>query len=151
MAKNNFSFVQDGADMEGRSGLWFKGIYADYRAEVFLVFSGDQMFRLDVKLWESYIGSLDGVFVNLNKLLTAKYGPLSRDASRNLEVGGGKTRFYVPLITYIWSIDGDAKTITLGKQPEFKLSQSVMEGNVSVSYENIQLLQSLKNMSRQGI
>ena len=150
MARNNFAFFKEAADPEtGTPIISFKGIYAGYRAYVYLSFMYDQLWRVDVSLWEDDIGGLDYPFNDLNGLLTGKYGPVSRNDSYNMPAQGLPKP--VPITRYVWIINGDAKKITLNKRPTFQSGKDKLLGAVSVFYENWELYNALRNKSRQNI
>lgn len=150
MVKNKFVFYKESTDpVKGTPILSFKGIYAGYTAYFYLHFMEDQMWALCASLWEDDIGGLDYPFEDLNKLLIGKYGPLFRNESYNMPVHSPKQ--LVPIAKHVWSINGNAKTITLSKRPTFYVGKEKMLGSVSVWYENMELVNVLKNKSRQNI
>ncbi|MCX7781298.1 MAG: hypothetical protein N2491_10415 [Negativicutes bacterium] len=150
MAKNNFSFYKETTDVvSGTPILSFKGMYAGYPAYIYVHFIDGQMWQLVASLWEDDIGGLNYPFDDLSKLLSGKYGQSYRNDSYNLPVHSPKQ--LVPITKYIWSIGGEAKTITLSKRPTFTAGQDKMLGSVSVTYANVELYNALKNKSRQNI
>ncbi|MDD2335994.1 MAG: hypothetical protein PHD01_05395 [Geobacteraceae bacterium] len=135
---NKFTHPESGTPI-----LLFKGSYAGYPAEFRLHFMSGQMWKVETSVWESDIpGRLNHAFVDINKLLTEKYGPLSRDESHN---SPDRSLAKPVMITqYEWSLGGNAKKIELSKAETYYIKGYKMEGNVSVSYENIQLYEILK-------
>lgn len=155
ITKSNFSYSKEYIDpVTGSLVRAFKGgMYAGYPAYIHVNFMDDQMWELDVTLWEDDLGGrLNYAFDDLNNLLTQKYGSKARDESYNMPVTSPpKPTFHVPITRYVWSINGDAKKITLGKRMTFTAGQEKILGNVSVTYANIELYDALRNKSRQNI
>ena len=91
-----------------------------------------QMWHLEAGILSKDDSQLDYVFNNLNKLLIQKYGPITRDESKQ-----NTTK-------YIWMLNGDTKIITLAKMGTFFFGEEKFSGTVYVTYKNIQLYEALK-------
>jgi len=149
IAGSSFSFSKEYTDMGSLVRSFKGGTYAGYTAYIHMYFIDDQMYQLNVTLWEDDIGYLlQDTFADLDKLLTQKYGPKSSDISAYGEQ---------PLWTgSIWSLDGNAKKITLQMTTTRYFngengSKVKWDGKVVVSYENLGLRNALKSKSRQNI
>jgi hypothetical protein len=144
VAKNNFSFSKEYTDMGALVRSFKGGTYAGYTAYIHMYFIDDQMYELNVTLWEDDIGyMLHDTFADLNKLLTQKYGPKSSDIPAYEEQ---------PLWTgHIWSLDGNTKKISLKMSTPRNFKTFKWAGRVYVSYENLGLRNALKSKSRQNI
>ena len=88
MEQNGYTYYTETVDANDRSPMiFYKGMYASYRAQVGIKFARNQMFEVKVELWEAdNFAPPDGPFRVLNRLLTEKYGPWTRDTSRSMPV-----------------------------------------------------------------
>lgn len=141
MIANGYTF--DGESTEfGSQLVWFKGPYAALPAHIKLYFMNRQMWQISAGIYEEEVG-LEWAIDNLNKLLTEKYGPKSRDDSHDgWRSYNGEN---VPVTIYRWSLDGNSKEIKLWMYPTFyDSSKSKMGGKAEVVYMNIKLYDALK-------
>jgi len=138
MASNGYSFAWKGTDAgTGSQVLTFKGPYAALPAYISLYFMNSRMWQLKARVSDEEY-NMDYAFDTLNKLLTDKYGPKSANHFYN---------FYrnIPITVYTWTLDGNTKKIKLSKLATLYIDKTKMDGGASVTYENIQLFEALKN------
>jgi hypothetical protein len=158
MEQNNYTFVVQGTEA-GTHGLvpvvFLNGRYASYPAQVGIKIENNQMFEMEATLWEKEnAGMLAEPFRVLNRLLTEKYGPMTRDISRNMPVEcSGRNKYTVPITTYQWNNLGAAGLdITLSISPAFSCPNSFnFPGKVNVTYTNNGLYERLKAQAQQKI
>lgn len=137
MAESGYSFVWEGTDAgTGSQILEFKGSYASLPAYVQLFFMNQQMWLLQARISDEEYG-MDYAFDKINKLLQEKYGQISDSQIYNIYRN-------IPLTRYTWKLDGNTKTIKLSKSKTFYVDKTKMNGGASVTYENIQLYETLK-------
>lgn len=150
MEQNNYTFLTEA--VQPGSGLpifQYKGMYATYTARVYLKFMLKQMVELDVALFESENNmGVSYIFKDIDRLLTEKYGPWTRDTSRILSV----EKLKVPYTTHQWDdVGGAGLEISLTLDPGWSVPGTTWEARVRVAYNNNGLYEKLKAQSRQNI
>lgn len=153
MAEKQFAFKNELIHPEdGHFRQIYEGSYASYPATFSVRFLEGRMYALSPVVWYDDANRQSAVFNDLAQLLAAKYGPRAADESRVLPVHcPPRPAFSVPITVHLWKVSGDTQRIRLTKQPAFRCGNQKMDGNVSVEYLNVQLLESLKSKSRQNI